>query len=180
MIAALELHVRLRPKRAHDLHLLFRAAPAIVKILVQAFVFDLIPADADAEPEAAVAQPIEPGRLLGDQHGLALRHDHDAGCEAKLRGTAGKEAQHDERVVDGLFVGADADSFRLWLGGVGAHHMVAGDDVVEAEALHRLPVVTDDGRAGTDIADRQRCSDLHGSLLGSVGWMEVICHRRAL
>src|ERR1019366_8348585 len=165
VVAALELHVRPRPQRAHHLHLLFRAVAAVVKILVQAFVFDLVPADTDAQTEAAVAEQIEAGGLFGDQDGLALRHDQDAGGEAETVGAAGEEAQHHERVVHGMLIGADADALGLRPGGVGAHDVVAGDDVVEAEALDRLSVVTDDGPAGADIANGQGCADLHGLLL---------------
>src|SRR5580704_17172883 len=52
---ALELDMRLGPQRLHDAHLVGRAAAAIVKIFVEAGELDLVPADPDAEPEAAAA-----------------------------------------------------------------------------------------------------------------------------
>ena len=82
MVAALEGDVRLRPQRLHHLHLLLRAAAAVVKVLVQAGEFHRVPADADAQPEAAAAQHIETGGLLRDQRGLPLRQDQHAGGES--------------------------------------------------------------------------------------------------
>ena len=78
-----ERHMRLRPQRPHHLDLLLRAAAAVVKILVQPFVFDLVPADTDTQSEFSPAEQIEPGGLLGHQDALPLRHDHDAGGEAQ-------------------------------------------------------------------------------------------------
>ena len=97
--AALEADMRLGPQRLHDLHLLLRAAAAIVEILVEPDELDLVPADPDAEPEPAAAQHVEAGRLLGDERRLALRQDQHAGREAELRRAAGEIAEQDERVV---------------------------------------------------------------------------------
>src|SRR5207302_3102011 len=69
---ALEADVRLGPERPHDLDLLFRAAAAVVEILVEADKLDLVPPDPDAEPEPPARQDIETGGLFGDEHGLAL------------------------------------------------------------------------------------------------------------
>src|SRR5205823_2064123 len=71
----LERDMRLLPQRPHEFDLLLRAAAAIVKILVEAGEFDLVPADPDAEPEAPARQDIEACRLLRDERGLALRQD---------------------------------------------------------------------------------------------------------
>src|SRR5262249_2348353 len=73
--SAREADMRLGPQLLHDLHLLLGAAAAIVKVLVEPGELDLVPADADAEPEPAAAQRIETDRLLGDEHSLALRQD---------------------------------------------------------------------------------------------------------
>jgi hypothetical protein len=55
-----------------------------MKILVEAGEFDLVPADPDAEPKPAARQYVETGRLLGDEHGLALRQDQHAGRKAEF------------------------------------------------------------------------------------------------
>jgi hypothetical protein len=83
---ALEVDVRLCPQRLHDLDLFFRAAAAIVKILVEANELDLVPSDPDSEPEPATGQHVERCRLLGDKDGLTLREDqHLRGKIADLR-----------------------------------------------------------------------------------------------
>ena len=92
--------MRLGPQRLHDLHLLLGAPAAVVKILVEPGELDLVPADPDAEPEPPAAQHVETGRLLGDEHGLALRQDQHAGRKAELLGAAGEVAEQHERVVE--------------------------------------------------------------------------------
>src|SRR5262249_15005661 len=59
-------------QRLHELHLLGRAHAAGMEVHAEALEFDLVPADTDAQPKAALAQGIERGRLLGDQRRLAL------------------------------------------------------------------------------------------------------------
>src|ERR1700730_14253351 len=82
----LEAHMRLGPQLLHDLDLLFGAAAAIVEVLVETGELDLVPADADAEPETAAAQRIEAGHLFRDQNRLALRQDEPTGSKAGVRG----------------------------------------------------------------------------------------------
>ena len=91
--------MRRRPQRLHDPHLFLRAPAAIVEILVEAGELDRVPADPDAEPEPAAAQNIERGRLFGDENGLALRQDQDAGRKAELARASGKKAEQHERVM---------------------------------------------------------------------------------
>src|SRR5205085_1250321 len=104
--AALEDDMRLGPQRLHEFDLLFRAAAAVVEILVEPGEFDLVPTDPDAEAETAAAQDIERGGLLGDERGLALRQDQDAGGKAQLCGAAGEIAKQDKRVVEQTGAGA--------------------------------------------------------------------------
>ena len=66
----------------HDPHLLGRAASAVVEILVEADELNLVPADADAEPEASAAQHVERGGLFCDQHRLALCQNQDTNGKA--------------------------------------------------------------------------------------------------
>ena len=87
------------PKRLHNLHLLFGPPAAVAKILVQPDELDLVPADADAEPEAAPAQHVQRGRLLRDQHRLALRRISTP-VEKPTCGAAGQEAEQHERIVE--------------------------------------------------------------------------------
>src|ERR1700736_6055387 len=77
--AAREAHMRLGPQLLHDLDLLLGAAAAVVEVLVEPGELDLVPADADAEPEPSAAQRVETGRLFRDQNRLALRQYQHAG-----------------------------------------------------------------------------------------------------
>src|SRR6516225_5278130 len=129
---ALEVDMRLGPQRLHDLHLLLRAPPTVVEILVEPGKLDLVPADPDAEPEAAAAQHVETGRLFGDEDGLALRQDQDTGREAEFRRATGEIAEQYKRVMEQPGPGA------AWLGRTGftgAEHVVGRLDKVEADRL---------------------------------------------
>src|SRR5829696_1071010 len=72
---ALERHVGIGPQRFHHLDLFLGPLAPVVEILVEADELHLVPADADAEPEAAAAEHVETGGLLGNQHSLTLRED---------------------------------------------------------------------------------------------------------
>ena len=113
---------------------------------------DLVPADADAQPEAALAQCIERGRLLGHQRRLALRQDQHAGGELDLLGHAGQEGEEHEGIVIGRRVRAALAGRDL--GGIDAQHMVRCHEIVKTHALGRLRVVAHDLRPRADIADR--------------------------
>src|SRR5580704_6288910 len=73
-----EFHVRLGPQRLHEAYLFLGTLAARMEIRAQPLELDLVPADADAEAKAALAQRIEAGRLLGHQRRLALRQDQHA------------------------------------------------------------------------------------------------------
>ena len=152
--------MRLGPQRLHHPHLVGRALAAVVEILVEAGELDLVPADADPEPEPPAAQHIERRRLLGDQRRLALRQDQDARGEADALGAAGEKAEQHKRVVIGGRRGADAPPAMIGVR-VAAEHVVGRQQIGKAEPLGRLRVIADDRGAGADIADRQRCAKLH-------------------
>ena len=63
-----------------------------MEIHAEALELDLVPADADAQAEATLAQRVEAGRLLGDQRRLALRQDQHAGGKAHLLVTPARKA----------------------------------------------------------------------------------------
>src|ERR1051326_3487808 len=64
--APVESHVRLAPQLAQDLHLFLDALAAPGEVSADCLVFGGVPADADAQLEAAAAQLLQLGRLLGD------------------------------------------------------------------------------------------------------------------
>ena len=150
----MNLTLRLGPQRLHEAHLLLGALAAGVEIHAEALELDLVPADADAEAElAALAQRVEARRLLGDQGGLALRQDDDAGRKAHLLGHAGQEGEQHEGIVIGGRRGADALAAVVDVG-IAAQHMVGAEQVGEAQPLGGLRIVAQDGRAGADVTDR--------------------------
>ena len=162
VILALEGDAVLGPQRLHEADLLGRAHAAGVEVHAEALELDLVPADADAQPEPALAQRIERGCLLGHQGRLALRQDQHAGGEADLLGDAGQEAEQHEGIVIGG--GIRAALAGRDLGGIDADHVVGGDEVVEAQPFGGLRIVAHDGRAGADVADGDGCSELHRCL----------------
>jgi hypothetical protein len=147
--------MRLGPQRLHDPYLIGRALAAGVEILVEADKFNLVPANADAEPKPAIAaaQHVERGRLLGDQRRLALRQDQHAGGKADRFSAAGEKREQYERVVVRGRGGADAPPLVI-AARVGTEHMVGREQIRKAEALGGLRIVTQHGGSGADITDR--------------------------
>src|SRR6266545_373542 len=159
---ALERHAGLGPQLLHEAHLLLGALAAAVEVDAQALELDLVPADADAQAKAALAQRIEAGRLLGDQGGLALGQDHDAGRETHLLRDTRQEGEQHEGIVIGRGRRPDALAAVIDVG-IAAQHMVGAEQVAESQPLGPLRIVAQDGRAGADVTDRQRCAKKHRS-----------------
>src|SRR5437868_7852303 len=95
---ALECNVGIGPQRFHHLDLFLGPLAPVVEILVEAHELELVPADADAEPETAATEHVETGSLLGDQHRLALRQDQDLGRELDLPGAGRNKAERHEGI----------------------------------------------------------------------------------
>ena len=81
VVLAVEVDELFGPERAQQRDLLLDAAAAVVEVLAERLELDGVPADADAEPQAAAGEHVDLRRLLGDERGLALRQDDDAGRE---------------------------------------------------------------------------------------------------
>src|SRR5207248_6648719 len=79
VVASLDGDHRLAPEAAHYVELLLHPPGAVLEILAERLELDVVPADADAEPEAAAIEHVDLGRLLGDERRLPLRQDDDAG-----------------------------------------------------------------------------------------------------
>src|SRR5688572_31267816 len=57
---------------------LFRSArAAVLEVLIQAGVLDLIPAVTDTKPQPPAGEDVDFGGLLRDQHGLPLRRSEE-------------------------------------------------------------------------------------------------------
>ena len=95
-------------------------------------------ADADPEPEASVGEQVHVGGLLGQQHGLPLRQDDDAGDQLDLLGDAGEVGVGDQRLVKRIGFLVGAGQFRLAVGVDGTEDVVVDHDVVVAHVLRRL------------------------------------------
>jgi hypothetical protein len=61
------------PKLTHKIYLFFEFLPARVVVGGSGIVFTFDAADADAEPEATIAERLNLGGLLGDDDGLSER-----------------------------------------------------------------------------------------------------------
>jgi hypothetical protein len=66
MPLAMEVNDRLRPQGPQHGNLLGAPASPGVEVLVQGFIFDLVPAHANAEPQAAPTEHVNFRGLLGD------------------------------------------------------------------------------------------------------------------
>jgi hypothetical protein len=144
--------MRRGPQFLHDLDLLFGAAAAIVEILVEPLKLDLVPTDPDPEPEAATRKHVEAGRLLGDEHRLALRQDQHPGRKAELLGAARQIAEQYKRVVVKPAPGATGFRGALF---TGAEHMVRRLDKMVTDRLRRLRVFAHNRGLAADVAPRQ-------------------------
>jgi hypothetical protein len=161
---AVEGDVRLRPQRPHDFDLLFRAAAAVVKILVETGELHLVPPDADAETEPAAREDVETGGLLGDEHGLALCQDQDLRREIADARASCEETEQHEGVV--IAVGRSGAALRP-IGparNIDAEHVVGGGEAVIADLLRRLGEFPQRRRIAADIGDRQGYAQLHPHL----------------
>jgi hypothetical protein len=93
MELALEAEERLRPEQLQHLHLLGEARAAAVYVLADRPVLGLLPADADAELEAAATDEVEFRRLLGNDRRLVQRQDQDRRNEVQAARLAGEDAK---------------------------------------------------------------------------------------
>ena len=110
----------------------------------QSFVFDGVPAGADPETQAPFAEDVHLGGLLGEQCGLALRGDDDAGHELQLRDRC------QEPVEDKGLVECRVDVVRPLPAGmhrwIGAENVIVDFDMPVAELLDLANVGPDGAR----------------------------------
>jgi len=140
-----------------------------VEILVEADEFHLVPTHADAESEAAAAEHVETGSLLGNQHSLTLRENQHLGGEFDLFRTGSDETERHEGVVE------QAEPTRTAAGGVrrvAAEHVVRQRQTFVTFGLGELSEFADDRAIATDVAERQGNSEMHGSF-PCFGWLLV-------
>ena len=144
-------------------HLLLASGAAVREVLAECLVFDGVPTDPDAEAELAIGQQVDLGCLLGDQDGLALRKDDDAGHQLE-RGDGGNVAEEHERLVKGRanVVGSGP---ALVNRGVRAYDMVVGEQMGVAKLLNPLRVVAHRADIAAQLGLRKDDTDLHQASL---------------
>src|SRR5262245_64845926 len=97
-----EAHEVSRPETTEHFNLFSLARPARLPIDTERLVFHVVPSDTDAKPQAATAEDVYLGRLLGDDACLPLWRDQDAGREPYRRGRCGKKTERDEGLMEGV------------------------------------------------------------------------------
>src|SRR5262245_24632132 len=163
---ALERDIGIGPQRLHHLDLFLGPLAPVVEILIEADELDLVPADADAEPETAATEHVETGRLLGNQHRLTLRENQHLGREFDLFRAGSDEAECDEGVVK------QAEPTRTAAGRirrVAAEHMVRQRQAIVTFGFGELSEFAHDRAIATDVAERQGKSEMHGRFLALAG-----------
>ena len=142
-------------------------APRSPKLRAERVVLHRVPADADAESEAAFAQDVDLGRLLRHERGLPLREDDHAGDQLELR-DAGEEAEQHERLVERRVdvVGAGPTVVHR---GVGAEHVVVREEVRVSERFDPCAVRPHRAHVRADLGLREHHADLHRLGLSRIG-----------
>ncbi len=97
---------RIAPQLAHRIDALAGARRAPLPWNPDCLKFLLEPADADAERDAPVAQPIERRDNLCEDHRVVLGDEADAGAETNFLGRARHRGQRDEWIGIAASVGA--------------------------------------------------------------------------
>src|SRR6185369_9359889 len=133
-----------------------------MEILVEADELHLVPAHPDAEPEAAAAEHVETGSLLGNQNRLTLRENQHLGGEFDLFRAGSDETERHEGVVE------QTQPTRTATGGVGrvaTEHVVRQRQTLVALGLRELCEFAHNRAVAADVAERQVNSEMHGRLL---------------
>ena len=136
-----------------------------MKILVQAVELDGVPAHADAEPEPSPGEHVQRRRLLGDQHGLALRQNQDLGGKFQFLRAGAQETEQHEWIMKKV-LGRVAVSPVLAARHIDAEHVIGGGEVVIAEVFRSLREIAYRRGVAFDIDQRQRNAKLHTCLPG--------------
>ena len=98
-----EAHEVPRPQTTEHFNLFGLARSTRLPIDTERLVFHVVPSDTDAKPQAATAEDVYLGRLLGDDACLPLWRNQDAGREPDRLGCCGKKAERDEGLMEGSF-----------------------------------------------------------------------------
>ena len=93
----------------------------------------MIPSGADAEHQATAREQVDLGGLLGDERGLPLGQDEDAGGELDRGRVGGEEPEQHERLVERIVLRVRAAQRGVTIGVVDAEHVVVRGEPDAAE-----------------------------------------------
>lgn len=156
------------PELPEHRNLFFDAGATGVKVHAEVLVFEVVPSDADAEGEPAVAEDVEGGGLFGDEDGLALGEYEDAGDEVEVVGCGGGVREQGEGFVER--VGVVVDAVPVGGGGFDAEDVVVGEEVGEPEILGGFGEPVDAVGVGFDVGLGERHAEVHTPVSGAVGY----------
>jgi hypothetical protein len=151
----------LRPQLAQDLDLLLDAPTARPEVFTERVVLDIVPANADAETQATLAQHVDLRRLLGHESGLTLGENENARDQLEPRGHRREKTKEHHGLVKRVLVGVGPSQAGL-PGRVSAQYVVIDEQVVIAEPLGRLGVVLDGLGIVAELGLRKHDPVLHG------------------
>ena len=149
-----------RPEGAEQTDLLLETAASRPEVLAQRLVLDVVPAHPHAEDQPSARERRHLRRLLCDERRLPLRQDQHARPELDSTGEAGQESEQHERLVEQRLVCVVAAETARSIG-VGAQHVVVGDQVVIAGRLGGFGVLADHRRVSSDLYLRQHHPNAH-------------------
>ena len=142
VISAVEIHGFFGPKPAEQFHLFLGAATPGREIFAQGFVLHMVPAHAHAQAQSAAAEHVDLRRLLGHQGGLTLAKDQDCRHQLDAGGQCRHVTEQHEDFVEQAFFRVSAHP-GLMVVGIGAQHVVVGDDVGVTEFFRSLNIIPD-------------------------------------
>ena len=132
---ALEVDRVLAPAGAEHRDRLVHAPAAVPEVVAQGLVLRLLPANAEAQAQAAAGQGVQGRRLLGGQHRVALRQYEDLGAKPDPGGACRHVAEGGERLHDRHLcrIAVLLPALRVM-----AHdHVVEDVELIEADLVHR-------------------------------------------
>ena len=164
---AVEGHPALGEQPTQQVDLLLHAHAAVGEVLAERFVLDRVPAEPDAQAEVALREQVDLDGLLGDERGLPLRQDDDAGHELD-RDDGGEVPEQHERFVERRVDVVRAVPRLVHLG-IGADHVVVGQQVREPELLDPDRVLTGIVDRAAELGLGEHHTDLHRPFLSPRG-----------
>ena len=113
------------------------------------------------EDQSAPGEQVDLSGLLGHQHCLALRQDHDTGGKFDGRRETGEIAEQHHRLVERIELRIRPGESRSAISVVDAEHVIVGGQPDVTETFGGLGEVTDNDRIIADLGRGKHCSEAH-------------------